>query len=341
MPFFRPSAEDSQGAGERGTDWFLPGASKAGTLDLPPEETAGLCYQLKIPHRKNHRESDVESARGLKGMSDLEEYLRARAQGDLLPWSAQADAARQYGLSLGRTEELAIEAGLFPVRYRRNRQTLSSADQLVLLRSRVAVVGCGGLGGYAIEELARLGVGSLTVIDPDVFEEHNLNRQILASAEVLGLPKAEVAARRVADVNPAVTVVPLVAAFSKTEAPGQIGGVDVVVDALDDIQARLELAEACEDLSLPLVHGSIAGWYGQVTTQMPGTKTLSNMYGRCREAIGIERELGNPSFTPAVVASLQAAEACKVLLGKGRPLVGRVLTVNLLDMTFEEVALSD
>jgi molybdopterin/thiamine biosynthesis adenylyltransferase len=274
-------------------------------------------------------------------MSDLHEYLRARAQGDLLPWSAEVDVARQCGLSLGRTEELALEAGLFPARYERNRKTLSAEDQLVLLRSKVAVVGCGGLGGYVIEELARLGVGSLTVIDPDVFEEHNLNRQILSSWEVLGCPKVEVAARRVASINPAVVLAPLWSAFSKVEASGQIGGVHVVLDALDDIRTRLDLAEACEDLSLPLVHGTIAGWYGQVTTQMPGSKTLLNMYGGCREPKGVEQELGNPSFTPAVVASLQAAEVCKVLLGKGKPLARRVLTVNLLDMTFEEIALTD
>ena len=82
------------------------------------------------------------------------------------------------------------------------------ADQLRLFRSRVAVIGCGGLGGYLIEQLARLGVGTLVLVDPDVFEEHNLNRQLLSSPAHLGIPKVDVARERVAAINPAVTVEP-------------------------------------------------------------------------------------------------------------------------------------
>jgi len=134
----------------------------------------------------------------------LREFIHARAQGDLLPWGSQCEAARWFGATLGEVEEVALAAGLLPARYRRNRETVSTADQLRLRRSRVAVIGCGGLGGYLVEQLARLGVGRLAVIDPDVFEEHNLNRQLLSSPAALGRPKVEVAAERVAAVNPAV-----------------------------------------------------------------------------------------------------------------------------------------
>jgi len=272
-------------------------------------------------------------------MSDLINDLKQAAEGDLLPWGAQMELARRHGVSVATVEEAALQSALLPARYQRNRNTLSTADQLKLFRSVVGIVGCGGLGGYVVEELARLGVGTLITIDPDVFEEHNLNRQVLATIELLGKPKAEVAATRVAAINPAVTVKTHVARFSKENGAALFHGVHVAVDALDSIATRLELASVCAQLSIPLVHGSIAGMYGQLITQLPGETTLERIYGRCRETTGVEKELGNPSFTPAIVASLQVAEAAKLLLGKGKPLSGAMLFINLLEMDIQKVTL--
>ena len=165
-----------------------------------------------------------------------------------------------------------------------------------------------------------------------MFEEHNLNRQLLATMQTLGKPKAEAAAARVAEINPAVSVVALRERFSKENGMQLFEGVQIAVDALDSIRTRLELADICRQLSIPLVHGSIAGWYGQVVSQFPGETTLQTIYGRCVDGAGVEKELGNPSYTPAVVASLQVAEVCKILLGKGSPVRGAMLVVNLLDM---------
>jgi len=271
-------------------------------------------------------------------MAALEEYLVSGAAGDLLPWSVQLSAMARFDLGCAQVEAAALAIDLLPARYQRNRRTISTAGQLALLRSRVAVVGCGGLGGYAIEQLARLGVGRLVVIDPDRFEEHNLNRQLLSSLAELGRAKVEVAVRRVASINPAVSVVPLQQALSAANGAGLLAGVDLVVDALDSIPVRLELAAVCATLGLPLVHGAIAGWYGHVATQLPGERTIEQLYGSCTERQGVEVELGNPSFTPAVIASLQVAEACKLLLGTGTPLRGRHLHVDLLQMEFVEIA---
>ena len=134
-------------------------------------------------------------------MEDLRVYLLTHAQGDLLPWAAQVAAAERFQLRLGQVEEAALELGLMPARYQRNRQTLSVSEQLKLFRSRVVILGAGGLGGYLVEELARLGTGTLVVVDPDTFEEHNLNRQILASPANLGVPKVDAAVERVGNVN--------------------------------------------------------------------------------------------------------------------------------------------
>ncbi len=267
----------------------------------------------------------------------LQAFLGARSDGDLLPWSAQAEAAARFGTSLAAVEGAALSRGLLPARYRRNRETLSLDEQRRLFGSRVAVVGCGGLGGYLVEQLARLGVGRLAVIDPDAFEEHNLNRQLLSSPAALGRPKVDVAAERVAAVNPAVTVTAHRVALSAGNAAALLSGCSAVLDGLDSVAVRRELAAACRDLGVPLVHGAIAGWYGQVAVQLPG-EDLAPLLRASASGKGVETTLGNPSFTPAVVASLQVAEAAKVLLGRGRPLSGRTLFVDLLEMEFHLLA---
>src|SRR6185369_6056344 len=219
-----------------------------------------------------------------------------------------------------------------PARYQRNRKAMSISDQLTLFRSSVAVIGCGGLGGYVVEELARMGVGRIVVIDPDVFEEHNLNRQLFSSPANLGTAKVNAAFARINEINPAVTLVPIQEAFSLENGAGLLGGCLLAIDALDTIKVRLELAEVCSMLNIPLVHGAIAGWFGHVATQFPGDDTLQTIYRSWKAGKGIEETLGNPSFTPALVASLEVAEVCKLLLGQGTPLRGRQLMIDLLSM---------
>lgn len=272
---------------------------------------------------------------------DLGEFLQSRRQGDLLPWTAQVAAAKRYDLGLDQVEEAALELGILPARYSRNRQTISTEQQLHLCRSGAVVIGCGGLGGYIIEELARLGVGRLVLVDPDIFEEHNLNRQILASPALLGAPKVQAAAARVREINPAVAVIPRREAFSGENGRDILAGADVVVDALDNLMTRVELARLCRELSIPLVHGAIGGWYGQVATQLPGDDISPRILKGRGQQKGVETRLGNPSFTPAVVASLQVAEACKILLGQGTPLSSRMLFLNLLDMEFCEIGMEE
>jgi molybdopterin-synthase adenylyltransferase len=270
-------------------------------------------------------------------MERLNDYLRLHSTGDLFPWRCQVEAAELFGLSLAQVEEAILAAGLLPARYQRNRKMLTTEQQRRLFQSRVAVVGCGGLGGYIIEELARLGVGTITAIDPDVFEEHNLNRQLLATPSLLGCAKAEAALRRVMEINPAVTLLPVREALNKGNGRELLGCVQVAVDALDNVVARLDLADVCAELEIPLVHGAIGGWYGQVLTQFPGDTTLRKILAGRGEGQGVEKHLGNPSFTPAVVASLEVAEVCKLLLGVGSPLRHRKVAVNLLEMEFTEV----
>jgi molybdopterin/thiamine biosynthesis adenylyltransferase len=269
------------------------------------------------------------------------QFLRDRSTDGLLPLTAQTEAAVRYGLSVARVEEIALSSGILPARYQRNREMISLSQQLTLFRSRVAVVGCGGLGGYIIEELARLGIGGIVAVDPDVFQEHNLNRQLYSTPDQLGRDKVDAAACRVAAVNPAVTFRPVAEAFAELNGAELLRGVDVAVDALDSIPARLLLAQMCDSRGIPMVHGAIAGWYGRLATQFPGDGTLQRLYPRNRELPGIEADLGNPSFTPAVVASFQVAEVVKILLNIGEPIRNRYLLIDLYHLEFDEIPLRE
>jgi len=274
-------------------------------------------------------------------METLPVFVCDHAEDQLLPWKYQVEAAERFGATLAQVEEIALERGIMPARYQRNRTVISVNDQLTLFRSSVAVIGCGGLGGYIVEELARLGVGRIVVIDPDVFEEHNLNRQLFSSPASLGRAKVQVAADRIGAINPAVNLVPIQTAFSPENGADLLGGCQVAVDALDSIQVRLELAEVCTALDTPLVHGAIAGWFGHVTTLFPGDNSLQTIYSSWKAGKGVEQTLGNPSFTPALVASLEVAEVCKLLLGQGTPLRGRQLMIDLLSMEMHLINISE
>lgn len=222
-------------------------------------------------------------------------------------------------------------------RYIRNEQMLSREENLRLRSFRVAVVGCGGLGGYIIEMLARMGIGHITAIDGDVFEPHNLNRQLLSLPSNLGKSKAREAQERLAIVNPDVKLVPVEQMLDESNAVELLQGHDIVCDALDNVKTRKIVAKAAALLNMPMVFAAIAGWYAQVGTIMPGDDLLDKIYP---EGInkGAETQLGNPAFTPALAASLQLAETIKVLLGKPGVLKNKLLVLDTLEHQYEVIS---
>ena len=223
-------------------------------------------------------------------------------------------------------------------RYERNIKALSVEEMHKLHAAKVCIIGSGGLGGYIVEILARIGVHNITLVDFDVFDTNNLNRQLLCEEALLGHPKADAAAARIQRVNSEVTLTPIKEAITAENASAILTGHDVVVDALDNIQTRLMLAESCRNLGIPLIHGSIAGWFGQVAVILPGDTTMEKMFGQVKAQRGIEKELGNLPFTASTVASLQAAEAVKVLVGKEVE-NHTVLQIDLLYGEYTRIAL--
>ncbi len=221
-------------------------------------------------------------------------------------------------------------------RYIRNEKMLSHEENLSLRKRKVAVVGCGGLGGHIIEMLARLGIGHLTVIDGDVFEPSNLNRQLLCKPDNLGSPKAVEAEKRVRLINPDIKVTARKAFINEDNASDLLEGHDVICDALDNVSSRKIVAKAAEDLKIPMVFAAIAGWYAQIGTMMPGSRLLDKIYPEGTNK-GAETKLGNPSFTPALAASLQVAECLKLLVNKEGTLKNKLLMVDTLEHEYQVI----
>lgn len=250
-----------------------------------------------------------------------------------------ADLEETFQCDSGDVFTIALEQGIWPYRYLRNRDSLSCQEQLKLARAKVAVIGSGGLGGTVILLLARIGVGCLKVIDGDVFDETNLNRQALSDVVRLGRPKALEAQKRVGAINPAVKVIARQIKVDSENARDLLGDVDVVVDALDNVADRILLDETTQALGIPLVHGAIAGFEGQLMTVLPGDPGLKRLYGETPgekdDPARPEAVLGVPAITPSLVATLQAMEVIKILLNRGRSIRNRMLHMDLESGRFE------
>lgn len=199
----------------------------------------------------------------------------------------------------------------------------------ILQNKSICIIGCGGLGGYIVEIMSRLGLKNITVVDMDVFDETNLNRQLFSTESEIGKPKVLVAKERIKDVNSTTILNAIFNKFDESNGIDILKGHDVVVDALDSIKTRFLLQTFCKQLNIPLVHGAIGGWYGQITTIFPGDDTFNSLY-KNSEQKGIETKLGNLPFTASLVASLQCSEITKVLLSKGEPLRNKILRVDTL-----------
>lgn len=217
-------------------------------------------------------------------------------------------------------------------RYRRNIPALTEDECLALLSKRILVVGCGGLGGHIIDQLARIGVGTLRVVDGDVFEPSNLNRQLLSSVPLLGDPKAAVAARHIARVNPEITVEAAEEFLTEENADRLVSGCHAVLDALDNIPSRRILAAACEKAGIPYIYGAIQGWVAQAAISMPGDGLIATLFP---EDVVI-RDKSVLSFTPALCASMQVSLCVRLLTGRPTE-SGTVLYFDLLNQEFETI----
>ncbi|MCG3174314.1 MAG: Thiosulfate sulfurtransferase GlpE [Myxococcota bacterium] len=219
---------------------------------------------------------------------------------------------------------------------------VGETGQKKLLDAKVLLVGAGGLGSPAALYLAAAGVGTLGVIDPDVVDASNLQRQILHSTDMINVPKVESAAKRLKGLNPDVNIIPYQDRLSSQNVMGIFEKFDIVVDGTDNFPTRYLINDACVMLGKPNVHGSIFRFEGQATVYNyqdgPCYRCLypepppPGMVPSCSEA-------GVLGVLPGIVGSIQAMEAIKIILGKGNVLSGRLLMFDALNMKFREMKL--
>jgi molybdopterin/thiamine biosynthesis adenylyltransferase len=274
--------------------------------------------------------------------SDLEPLAQAANFPDNTPYRrlsvAQIRALAEQTGSSGRIIEIAaLENGIVPERYARNLRTFSPADQATLLKSHVGVVGLGGLGGTVTEILARMGVGRLTLIDGDRFEDSNLNRQLLSTVANLSRSKAEAAAERVGVINPSTMVVVHPCFLTAHNAAELLAGCQVVVDCLDNLRTRFAVEDACRLIGSPMVSAAVAGASGHLTAVFPEDRGLRLVYGEPHDLPlkGAETTLGTVPYSVAFLASLECAEVAKILLGRGSLLRDKLLVADLTEGIIE------
>jgi len=244
--------------------------------------------------------------------------------------------------------ELVMPAALAPAQRARYARHLlipevGEEGQQKLLGSRVLLIGAGGLGSPASLYLAAAGVGTLGIIDADIVDDSNLQRQIVHSTERLGEPKVDSARRTVEALNPDVTVVPFQERLDSENVERILAhGWDVIVDGTDNFPTRYLVNDASVWHGVPVVHGSIYRFEGQVTVFDPGNGPCY----RCLYPSPPPPELapscaegGVLGVLPGIVGSLQASEALKLVLGVGDSLAGRLLLFDALHTTFDEVSI--
>jgi molybdopterin/thiamine biosynthesis adenylyltransferase/rhodanese-related sulfurtransferase len=220
---------------------------------------------------------------------------------------------------------------------------VGEVGQAKLLNARVLLLGAGGLGAPAAVYLAAAGVGTLGIVDADVVDASNLQRQIIHATSRVGKPKVDSAEIAIGELNPDVKVIKYQERLLKENVDRILGaGWDVIVDGCDNFPTRYLVNDASLFHKTPVVHGSIFRFEGQVTTFMP-------FVGPCYRCLYPEpppahlapscAEAGVLGILPGIIGTLQATEAVKLILGRGEPLVGRLLTYDSLGMTFRTLKL--
>ena len=229
---------------------------------------------------------------------------------------------------------------------------IGERGQLKLLASKVLLVGAGGLGSPAALYLAAAGVGTIGIVDSDVVDATNLQRQILHNTTRIGRSKVESARETIAALNPDVKVVGYEERLTAQNIDRIVAGYDVIVDGADNFPTRYLVNDASVKHRIPVVHGSIYRFEGQVTVFKPFPPAGAADHfdrGPCYRCLFHQppppelapscAEAGVLGVLPGIVGSIQANETIKLLLGIGEPLIGRYLLFDALDETFREVKL--
>ena len=319
-----------------------------------PDETSGGSVSGALVIPRGQLELQVESKVADRGQSLVimcaggtrsalaAQTLQQMGYESVVSLAGGFNAWKDAGLAWGDDIALSMEQR---TRYGRhiNLPEIGEAGQLALLGAKVLLLGAGGLGSPAALYLAAAGVGTIGIVDMDVVDASNLQRQVIHNLDRVGDKKVDSAAATIRALNPDVDVRTHPVRLDASNVMELIAGYDVIVDGADNFPARYVLNDASVKLGIPVVHGSIFRFEGQVTvfdpTKGPTYRDLLPVPPSAEQApnCAVAGVLG---VLPGIVGSVQAVEAIKLLLGLGSPLIGRLLIFDALDMEFSEYALA-
>jgi molybdopterin/thiamine biosynthesis adenylyltransferase/rhodanese-related sulfurtransferase len=325
--------------------WELERGRIPDSVHIPMQE---LAEKLE-PHRE--RSIVLYCAHGNRSLRAAK-VLSEQGYGPIVSLAGGIDAWRKAGLPVD------LPAGLDEAQQERYSRHLLIPEigvqgQKRLLDAKVLLIGAGGLGSPAALYLAAAGVGRLGVVDDDVVDASNLQRQVLHSTADLGEPKVDSAATRLSGLNPDVEIFPYAERLTRDNIDRILSdGWEVVVDGADNFPTRYLLNDASVWHGVPVVHGSIFRFDGQATVFAPKTLRPSAAWsfgvGPCYRCLFPQppppelapscAESGVLGVLPGVIGSIQAAETLKLVLGIGEPLIGRLLLYDALAGTFDEVS---
>ena len=205
--------------------------------------------------------------------------------------------------------------------------TLHQAAQIK--RVTVAVIGAGALGQMAAHQLVRTGFEKLILIDKDVLEYSNFNRQMYAVNSTVNQSKVAVLKAQVLDIDPKIDIKIHETFLDQSTGKHLVSDADIVVDCVDDIETKIYLEKLSAELNIPLVHGAVEGWYGQVTTVLPGDSVLERLYIHRKK-----QEVTALMITVSAVTALQVGEVIKIVTGTGELLHQRVMFIDMMSGDF-------
>ena len=221
-------------------------------------------------------------------------------------------------------------------RYSRNILLIGNLGQTKLLKSKVLICGCGGLGSTVIMNLAGSGVGTIGLIDDDVVEVSNLNRQFIHKN--IGEDKVTSAKKRILEYNPEITVNTYKIRLDENNYQSIVKDYDVIIDCFDSYKSKFLLNDIAVETGKTLIHGGVTEYFGQVTVIKPSTPCLRCIF----PDIDLGKEVPKGILSPVVstVASIQSMEAVKQILNTGEPLEGLLLTYNALTNDFKKLKIT-
>ena len=221
-------------------------------------------------------------------------------------------------------------------RYSRNILLIGNQGQTKLLNSRVLICGCGGLGSTVIMNLAGSGVGTIGLIDDDVVEVSNLNRQFIHKN--IGEDKVTSAKKRILEYNPEITVNTYKIRLDENNYQSIVKDYDIIIDCFDSYKSKILLNDIAVETGKTLIHGGVTEYFGQVTVIKPSTPCLRCIF----PDIDLGKEVPKGILSPVVstVASIQSMEAVKQILNTGEPLEGLLLTYNALTNDFKKLKIT-